>query len=228
MVMKLDDVVPFGRSLDEYQKMFNLTQDELTLNILGVADGPASFNAELTENGGNVTSIDPVFEFNAKEIQKKYLSVADDIIEQVKSTPSDWVWSYHKSPDDLRDTRDKVTEKFVSDFDKNRDSTRYVIGGLPNLPFSDGEFDLALCSHFLFLYSNYFTYEFHLQSIREMLRVAREVRIFPLLTLMLDESPYVESLEKELTLGGYSVEISRAKYELQKGGNKMMVVRKNS
>ena len=35
MVMKLDKVVPFGRSLDEYIKMFDLSAEDLPKNILG-------------------------------------------------------------------------------------------------------------------------------------------------------------------------------------------------
>ena len=34
MGFKLDNVVPWGRSFDEYVKMFNLTDDELKLHIL--------------------------------------------------------------------------------------------------------------------------------------------------------------------------------------------------
>ena len=59
-------------------------------------------------------------------------------------------------------------------------------------------FDLALSSHFLFLYSEHLDYEFHLESILEMLRVAREVRIFPLLTLKNERSPHVERIIEEI------------------------------
>jgi hypothetical protein len=45
MAMKLEKVVPFGRSLDEYLKMFALSASDLQQRILGVGDGPASFNA---------------------------------------------------------------------------------------------------------------------------------------------------------------------------------------
>jgi hypothetical protein len=45
MVMKLESVVPFSRSLNEYIQMFNLTTADLSQRILGIGDGPASFNA---------------------------------------------------------------------------------------------------------------------------------------------------------------------------------------
>jgi hypothetical protein len=34
MVMKLEKVVPFGRSLDEYMKMFNLSSEDLQKEAL--------------------------------------------------------------------------------------------------------------------------------------------------------------------------------------------------
>lgn len=36
MVMKRDEVVPFGRSLDEYRHMFALTEADLDRTIVGV------------------------------------------------------------------------------------------------------------------------------------------------------------------------------------------------
>ena len=43
----LDKVVPWGRSFDEYQRMFALTENDLGLKIVGCGDGPANFNAEV-------------------------------------------------------------------------------------------------------------------------------------------------------------------------------------
>lgn len=224
MTMKLENVVPFGRSLDEYRKMFALSERELGLNILGVADGPASFNAELSARGGRVTSIDPIYAFQAPQIKAQFDNVLDKIIAQVEATPNDWVWSYHGSPDGLRANRTRVTDTFVEDFTMRQDSGCYITGELPSLPFADRQFDLALCSHFLFLYSEHFSLEFHWASICEMLRIANEVRIFPLLTLMLEKSPYLATILARLTQEGYSVEIRRVEYELQRGGNEMLVI----
>ncbi len=60
MAMQLDQVVPFGRSLGEYRAMFSLSHDDLDKKIVGVADGPASFNAEMQARGKHVISIDPL------------------------------------------------------------------------------------------------------------------------------------------------------------------------
>ncbi|WP_337886606.1 SAM-dependent methyltransferase [Fischerella thermalis] len=225
MAMKLEKVVPFGRSLDEYVQMFHLTKSDLHKRILGVGDGPASFNAEATKMGVQVTSIDPIYQFSGDEILKKFNEIVDNIIDQVKASPDDWIWSYHKSPENLRWNRVQAINKFISDYEQGKQEKRYQIGELPKLNFQDQEYDLALCSHFLFLYSDHHDYQFHFDAIKEMLRVSQEVRIFPLLTLMLQRSPYLDRITQELQELGYTVSIVRVKYELQKGGNEMLWIR---
>ena len=224
MTMKLNKVVPFGRSLDEYVHMFNLTRDDLEKTILGVGDGPASFNAELSQRQGNVVSVDPLYEFSAHAIKAQFYRVVDDIIAQVKASPDDWVWTYHASPEKLRDNRIQVLESFAADFVKGKTAGRYVSGGLPALPFKASQFNLALCSHFLFLYSAHFDADFHYRAIREILRVAEEVRIFPLLTLMAEKSPHLDDVLEKLANDGFNTAIHKSGYELQRGGNEMLVV----
>lgn len=224
MAMQLDKVVPFGRSLDEYRLMFALSEADLAGKILGVGDGPASFNAEMHALGKRVVSIDPVFRCSADNIERQFYAVVDNIIAQVKSTPDNWIWTYHRSPEHLRQHRIDVLARFLADYEAGKSAGRYVVGELPQLDVQDNHFDVALCSHFLFLYSDQFSYEFHRESILDMLRVAREVRIFPLLTLMLKPSPYVEPLMHELQSWGYRAQIHTVSYELQRGGNQMLSI----
>ena len=56
MAVVLKNVVPWGRSLQEYTAMFDLKASDLQLKILDCAAGPASFNAELHEVGTQVVS----------------------------------------------------------------------------------------------------------------------------------------------------------------------------
>ena len=55
-------------------------------------------------------------------------------------------------------------KKFLADFKKGKKEGRYLEATLPHLSFDDKEFDLALSSHFLFLYTNILNYEFHLKT----------------------------------------------------------------
>ena len=225
MVMKLDKVVPFGRSLNEYTKMFSLSTEDLQKSILGVGDGPASFNAEGTAQGYNITSVDPIYQFDGVEIKQRFDAVVDNIINQVIATPNNWIWSYHKNPQDLKASRIRALELFLQDYQSGKQAGRYLAQELPSLDFADHCYDLALCSHFLFLYSEQCDRTFHLAAIKEMLRVSREVRVFPLLTLMQETSSHLNFVIDEFCNLGYSTSIEKVAYELQPGANQMLVIK---
>jgi hypothetical protein len=224
-MMILDRVVPFGRSKAEYELMFALSESDRSKSIIGVGDGPASFNAEMSAAGYQVTSIDPIYQFTGAEIKNRFDACLDTIIEQIRNTPNNWVWSYHKSPEDLRANREKAIALFLEDYARGKSEGRYLNAELPKLDFQDKQFQLALCSHFLFLYSDHLSFEFHLESIRELCRIAEEVRIFPLLTLAQARSPYVDQICSILAKEGISSEIIQVNYELQKGGNQVIIFR---
>jgi len=224
-MMLLDRVVPFGRSKTEYELMFALTESDRLKSIIGIGDGPASFNAEMTAAGYQVTSIDPIYQFTGAEIKSRFDACIDGIIEQVRNSPNNWVWSYHKAPDDLRANREKAIAVFLKDYERGKIEGRYLNAELPKLDFQDKQFQLALCSHFLFLYSEHLSFEFHLDSIRELCRIAEEVRIFPLLNLAQARSPYIDQVCSILAKEGISSEIMQVPYELQKGGNQAIIFR---
>lgn len=226
MAVELESIVPFGRSLAEYCWMFDLTAADLQRRILSVADGPASFNAEATARGTTVVSIDPIYQFSGPEIRQRFEAVVDDIIAQVRATPDDWVWTTYASPDALRESRCQTLETFLADYDAGRQAGRYRQGTLPELTeFADGEFDLVLCSHFLLLYAAQLDFAFHRAALQELLRVGREVRVFPLLTLAGERYPDLDNLIESFTRRDYTVEIVSVAYELQRGGNEMLVLR---
>lgn len=226
MVMILEKVVPFGRSLEEYRRMFALTDSDLDKRIVSAADGPASFNAEMSVLGKTVISVDPLYVYGAGAIERQFHAVVDGIIAQVQDTPDDWVWTYHRSPEDLRENRVSALHLFLADYERGKSQGRYVTGELPRLDFPDNTFDLALCSHFLFLYSDHLSLEFHLAAVGELLRVAAEVRIFPLLTLMRRRSPYTEPLIERLAAEGLAVRVEKVCYELQRGGDEMLRIQR--
>ncbi|MDJ0596920.1 MAG: SAM-dependent methyltransferase [Pleurocapsa sp. MO_226.B13] len=222
--MKLEKVVPFGRSLDEYRLMFALSPEDLQKSILGVGDGPASFNAEGTKQGYDITSIDPIYQFSGAEIRQRFDAVVDNIINQIIATPNNWVWNYHKNPQELKASRVKSLETFLGAYDRGKQEGRYLTQELPNLDFTDRAYDIALCSHFLFLYSEQLDQDFHLAAIKEILRVSQEVRIFPLLTLIQETSPYLDSAIAHFENLGYVTSVVKVPYEFQPGGDRMLVI----
>lgn len=205
--------------------MFALSSDDLHARILGCADGPASFNAEATAAGFSVVSCDPLYRCTTEQIRQRICESSEVVLEQTRRNQREFVWTSIHSIEELRELRMSSMEKFLTDFDTGKQQGRYVDAELPRLPFDDGAFGLAVCSHFLFLYSDQFTEDFHVAAIREMSRVAREVRIFPLLSLGAERSRHVDPVRERLRRGAYLVTIERVPYEFQRGGNQMMRIR---
>lgn len=223
--MTLDQVAPWGRSLEEYRQMFMLSDEELTLRILGVGDGPASFNAEMKALNHTVVSIDPIYAFSKEQIKERIEKTFATVISQVKQKPDDFVWNFFTNPERLGCHRLETMQKFLQDFDMGKVQGRYLPQSLPKLCFGDGQFDLAVCSHLLFLYSDQLSPAFHRESIQELCRVSREVRIFPLLTLDCRKSPRISPIQSCFRGMGYAIDILHVPYEFQKGGNEMMRIR---
>ena len=226
MSFGLDQIVPWGRSYDEYVPMFSLTQDDLNLNILGCADGPSGFNCRLTKCGGQITSADPLYQYTAKQIAQRIKDTYDEVLDQTRKNEHEFIWSTIQSVEELGRIRMSAMEEFLGDYEEGLKKGRYVPESLPSLSFDDNQFQLALCSHFLFLYSEHLNLDFHLNSIHEMCRVADEVRIFPLLQLGAKPSPYVGPVIKNMEESGYKAEIVEVDYEFQRGGNKMLKIRR--
>jgi len=220
----LERIVPWGRSFDEYVAMFALTGDDLRRSMLACGDGPASFNSTLTRRGGKVVSVDPIYQFSAQLIRSRIEQTFEEVIEQTGKNMDEFVWDHIRSVGELGRIRVAAMEEFLTDFASGVMAGRYIPGALPHLPFGHQKFDLTLCSHFLFLYSNLFTADFHVASIKEMCRVAHEARIFPLLELGSRKSRHLENVIATLTGDGYKGIIESVGYEFQKGGNEMLRV----
>jgi SAM-dependent methyltransferase len=223
--MKLEEVVPWGRSLTEYQLMFDLSERDLNSKILGCGDGPASFNAEMTELGNSVVSIDPIYQFSAAQIEQRVRATYEPVISQVKQNSDRYIWQNFRDADELGAARMNAMAAFLLDYESGKVAGRYLFQSLPSLAFADAQFDLCLCSHLLFLYSEQLSLDFHIAAIDELLRVANEVRIFPLLKLDGELSPYLEVVMAELANKGFSVQVKSVAYEFQKGGDRMLSIR---
>jgi hypothetical protein len=227
MAFELEDVVPWGRSFDEYVAMFALTDEDLGKRILGCGDGPASFNARATKRGWRVTSVDPIYSFSAEQIRSRIEATAPAVTEQTRRNAGEFVWTRFRSVDELVEGRMRAMDEFLADYPVGRAEGRYVPASLPHLPFPDGRFGIALCSHFLFLYSAHLDAAFHVEAILELSRTSTEVRIFPLLELGAVPSRHLGEVTRGLSERGLTVERLRVPYEFQKNGNEMLrIVRK--
>jgi len=222
MAVTLSSVVPWGRTMSEYRLMFDLSERDLNSRILGCGDGPASFNSEMTALGRRVISIDPIYALTRQQIEQRIAETYESIISQCKANPQNYVWSFFSDPDALGRHRLNAMNMFLLDLEQGLADGRYLNQELPRLTFADGEFDLALCSHLLFLYTEQLSLDFHIEAIREMCRVARDVRIFPLLDLKVRRSAYIEPVVSRLREEGLSADVVKVPYEFQRGGDEMM------
>lgn len=224
MAFELASVVPWGRTLKEYKTMFALGEDDLKKSIASFGDGPASFNVEMTKLKNNVTSFDPIYQFTKEQLISRIEETKDAVIKQTKENKDNFCWNTIKDLDELESIRMYAMNKFIEDFDDGKIEKRYIPHELPNkTDFSDKHFDIGLSSHFLLLYTQ-LGLEFHIKALNEMLRICKEIRIFPILDLDAKESsllkPLIDYFKKH-----YDVNIEQTDYEFQKNGDKMLVIK---
>ena len=224
MSFALDQIVPWGRSYEEYVSMFSLSKDDLNLYFLGCADGPSSFNCGLTKRGGQIISVDPLYRYTKEQIAQRIKDTRKEVLDQTLKNEHEFVWTTIHSIEELGRIRISAMQEFLEDYEDGLNEGRYVPESLPYFSFVDKQFQLALCSHFLFLYSEHLNLDFHINSVHEMCRVAHEVRIFPLLKLGSTPSPHVEPVIKNIEGMGYRAEIMKVEYEFQRGGNMMLKI----
>ena len=222
--MKLENVVPWGRNLKEYKEMGLFSDNDKNKKILGCGDGPASVNKNLTQMGVDITSIDPIYQFTKEQITQRIDATSSVISEQLRLHSEDFVWKNIKDVDELISLRLHAMEEFLDDYELGKKEGRYQHQELPTLTFKDKAFDLAWSSHFLFLYSEHFDGQFHIDAIKEMLRVAKEVRIFPLLDLKNNLSKHLDLVLQYLEKNGYFYEIIQSNYEFQRGATEVLKI----
>ena len=157
--------------------MLDLTPEDLPGRLVDCAAGPASSNAELSAEGRDDTSCDPLYDLTAPEIRSRIDATFDVLVANARASREEFVWRDFTSPDHLGDVRLAVMQRFLADFPQGLESGRYRAKSLPHLDFREGEFDLALCSHFLFTYTERLSVDFHVAAIGEMCRVAAEARL---------------------------------------------------
>ncbi|MDE0012452.1 MAG: class I SAM-dependent methyltransferase [Candidatus Poribacteria bacterium] len=216
------DIVPWGRSFDEYLDMFNLSEDDLARDIVGVGDGPASFNFRMNQRGTPIISVDPIYQFSEVELRQRIQETYDDVIAQARLNQDKFVWTKFSSVDELAKVRMQAMDEFCRDFESGKQQGRYINASLPNLPFPDGHFDLVLSAHLLFFYSANRDLAFHLDGIRELLRIGTEVRIFPIVDVNSNPSPFLSPVIDELKKENIACSVKHVPYHFQKTGNEML------
>lgn len=222
--LDLSRIVFIGRSFDEYLSMFNLTKTELMgRSILDCPAGACSFTALANQLGAEVTATDIAYFHDVEDLQKKGIQDLDHTMTKMESVQSSYVWDYFKSVDDLKNHRYQALTDCSNDMKHH--PKRYVPTTLPLLPFENKQFDITLSAHFLCMYSDRLDYDFHVNTIQELLRVTKqEIRIFPLTNLSAERYEQLDEILSFLHQQGRSTEEITVDYEFQKGANSMLKI----
>ncbi len=190
------------RSYVEYEKMFVLQDDDLRQGvILDIAAGASSFTAVAKSKGFKACAVDPLYLKSVPEMDafgREEIAISTAKLTQLTDT---FDWSYYGSPELHREKRLRSLDVFMDDYASLDAAQTYFSSALPQLPFESNTFSLVLCSHFLFLYQEQFDYTFHINAIKEMLRVSRaggQIRIYPIYDLKGLPYPNLERLMHHL------------------------------
>jgi SAM-dependent methyltransferase len=199
------------RSFEEYVKMFGLQPSDLEIGaVLDVAAGGSSFTAEANERGYSAFAVDPRYGAGIEEWIKEANQEIDTSTAKLAEVKEHFDWSYYGSLENHRASREASIQRFAAHVRDHKAAYRYVYGMLPELPFSDDQFSLVLCSHFMFLYAEQFGHEFHIKAILELMRICKpggQIRIYPLISLNWEPYPNLEPLMDVISLNKGRVEL---------------------
>jgi SAM-dependent methyltransferase len=217
--------VPWGRNRAEYAAFLDLGGVDPATRILDVGGGPSSFAAEMGALGRFVVAADPIYADGPLAIAARIAETRGQIMAGLASAADRFHWDVYRDPAHLEEVRMSAMGLFLEDLARDR-AGRYVAAALPRLPFAPGAFDLVLISHLLFLYSTQLDQAFHQAAVTEALRIAPEVRIFPLIDLSGVPSAHLQPVRAAAARAGASVEIRPVPYAFQKGADRMLVLRR--
>ncbi len=222
--IQLDRVVFFGRTLSEYVKFFDLDLSQWqSRRILDCPSGAASFVAEANNMGIDAVACDLLFNLDENILINQGKADFDQVVEKISLVSQFYNWEFYGGFEGYKEYRKTAFHHFTQDYAMGRDAGRYIKAELPKLPFADKSFDLVLCGHFLFLYSDEFDYTFHFNSILELYRVcSQEVRIYPLQSKNVKPYPLMDNLLFDLKAAGIATEVVRVPWEFQKGSKHML------
>lgn len=223
---ELKNIALVGRTYAEYEKIFRLEEFELkNESVLDAGGGVSSFCAEAACRGAKPVSGDRIYGLKPAELEKKSSQDLGNVMQSLKGCEERYNWDFYKNPEGLFEHRRRAAEIFAADYEKEG-TARYVTAEFPNSPFLDNEFTLTLVSHFLFLYDEHLDYDFHRNTIEELLRVTRgEIRIFPLMNLRWKPSEFVDRVINDIADSRIEMTVEKTSFEFIKGGDAMLRIK---
>ena len=217
------EFLTIGRTFAEYRRMFDLAAGDLNGRaVLDCGGGAGAFTAAAAELAGRAVAADPLYGPPAATLEPELSAAVETNVAQLREKRDLFAWDVYGDVETRGRYLRAATERFLADYAAN--PGRYVAAAVPSLPFVAGAFDLALVANLLFLYDDRLDLAFHLAAVRELVRVAGEVRVFPLSSLDATRSVLVDPFVDRLRADGLSARFESVPYEFQPGATEMLVV----
>lgn len=219
----IDEVIPWGKTYNEYCQFFDLEEKNLKQPIACFGDGASGFHAELNLLGKQVVSFDPIYQFCVDELEKRFSEVLVQFGRQIDQRRK----GEESMVQEVMSLRESATRKFLRDFKTGKKENRYVNHRLPNeIPFGNNFFGLGLSSHFLCMY-DHLGIDFHINSLKEMMRVCKEVRIYPTVNMYGQKSRVLNPLVDFLKENQFAVDFRVVHYKFNTIGKEIMIIRQH-
>lgn len=224
-------LVLWGQGVAEYQAMFDLTDKALETSILEFGCGPTAINATLHAKNTSIVSCDPLFALTEDLLIEEVNQLFARRVVELRSDQYQLDTAAYGGLEPFIHTRHLGCETFFHDFIQGLQQQRYIAPSSP-LPFSHAAFQYALSSHYFF--TNVAKGEQqdaiaqHLCEMKELLRVANEVRIFPIINRTGEASLLLGPVLLGLQQADYGVEVREVPFSLYPKGNAMLRVWANT
>jgi SAM-dependent methyltransferase len=188
--------------------------------VLDVGAGLASFTAEGFRLGLDVTAIDPLYRLRPSALEL--------MAQSALTHDQDGA---NKGMRQLADSEYKCERGFLSlasfldDFRAGFAQGRYRAGTLPRLPFANKSFALALDCFHLFQGAASRDFQLAYASCRELCRVAREVRIYPLTLPTGQRYPHLQRLRLALFEKGIEAALETVSHPVERNAEHCLILR---
>lgn len=212
-----------GRTFAEYRRLFDLRAADLAgRTVLDCGGGASAFTATAGALADTALAVDPLFAAPRAVLEPRLREAIAATRAQLERKREQFVWDWYGDVETRIGHLRAAAERFLAD--RATHPGRYVPGRLPDLPLRTDSVDLALSANLCFLYDDRLDLSFHVASLRELARVAREVRVFPLAALDATRSALVEPAVERLRADGLDASLREVPYEFQPGATTMLVV----
>lgn len=214
-----------SRSFEEYVAFFDLDPETLPPRVLDCCAGTSGFVAEAHARGVEAVALDPAYRLDGPALVEDADRGAHGAQQILDTHDQRFTYDWYGT----RSRRVTMRRNAFGAFAAHRRGhpSHYLPAVLPQLPFADDAFDLALCSHLLFTWATVLDEHWHHDALVELCRVAAEVRVFPLLLQGAGEPvPFLASLRTRLSDNAIDSHVVTVPYEFQVGGNEMLRLRR--